>query len=131
MMGNQSKFLISIFYPGSKGEDLVGTSIKILETPGGVGKVYQDDKELAKVEYSLTISQSFAENITQASQSAVPGLMEINGQFRILEGKYLSVDGKILTLHLADGRQWKFIIVEINQLEMYTAANAPGGDSAF
>ena len=106
------------------------TSIKILETPGGIGKVYQDDKELAKVEYCLTISQQL-ENKSPTSQSAVPGHKEISGQFRILEGKYLSVDGKILTLHLADGRQWKFIIVGINHLSMYTAANAPGGDVAF
>ncbi|HMD89018.1 MAG TPA: hypothetical protein VKF38_07635 [Anaerolineaceae bacterium] len=107
------------------------TSIKILETPGGFGKVYQDDKELAKVEYCLTISQQLNENSTPASQSTVPGHKEISGQFRILEGKYLSVDGKILTLHLADGRQWKFIIVGINHLSMYIAANAPGGDAAF
>lgn len=130
MMGNQSKFPISIIYPGSKGEDIVDTTIKILETPGGIGKVYQGDKELAKVEYNLTISRQLETN-TPTSQSAVPGHKEISGQFRILEGKYLSVDGKILTLHLADGRQWKFIIVGIDHLGMYTAANAPGGDAAF
>ena len=109
----------------------MSTTRKILETPSGIGKVYNDEREVAKVDYKLIISQQFSETITSDGRSAVPGLKDITGQFKIILGSYLSVDGTVLNLHLADGRQWKFIIVSTSQTGMYTAANAPGGASDF
>jgi hypothetical protein len=109
----------------------MSTTRKILETPSGIGKVYKDAQELAKVDYKLTISQQFTETITSEGRSTVPGLKEITGQFKIILGSYLSIDGTVLNLHLADGRQWKFILVDASQTGIYTAANAPGGASDF
>ncbi|MDR3576926.1 MAG: hypothetical protein P4L50_23920 [Anaerolineaceae bacterium] len=109
----------------------MSTTRKVLETPSGIGKVYKGDQELASVDYRLEVSQEFVDTITSSGQSSLPGPKQITGQFKIIQGKYLAIDGTILTLHLADGRKWYFFVCKINSSRIYFLANTPGGSEDF
>lgn len=109
----------------------MSTPRKVIESPSGVGKVYKDSKELARVNYCLEVSQEFIENMSQDGQSTISSLKIITGQFKIVEGMYIPIDGAVLTLHLADGRKWDFFFHRLNTVGIYSAITAPGGAAAF
>jgi hypothetical protein len=109
----------------------MSTSIKILESPSGIGKVCKGDKELARVSYCLEVSQEIIEKMAQDGQSATSSMKIITGQFKIIEGTYMAIDGAVLTLHLEDGRKWQFFFHRLNKLGIYSAITAPEGAAAF
>jgi len=84
---------------------------KPLENPQGVGEVYEGDKKLAKVSYKLRIEQEILTTEDFKGVQDVEVMRSGTGSISVLEGKINLLDvGKILTLHMADGRKVRFII---------------------
>jgi len=73
-----------------------------LESLTGIGDVYEDDRPIARVRFSLTITQG------------LPGLKDIRGVITILDGDRHLVDGRTLVLQLRDGRRWEFFTLSGN-----------------
>jgi hypothetical protein len=89
---------------------------KTLKILTGTGKVYQGDREIATVRYTLTIEEP-----TQNAQ----------GQITVVQGEYDHNSNDILILHLEDGR-WQFDFVPTSlmgrpPLLTYKILPAPGG----
>ena len=85
---------------------------RILESPSGMGKVYSGDEPIAEVGYSLRVTQGVIISKAKSGTSELPVQRDISGQIQVINEKVIKgfMDGSILTLHLADGRKWKFII---------------------
>jgi hypothetical protein len=86
----------------------------IVESPSGRGKIYNGDELIAEVRYSLRVKQGVIISKAKSGTSELPVQRNISGQIwvrdedeKVIKG---FMDGSILTLHLADGRKWKFII---------------------
>ena len=109
----------------------MSTIRKVIEIPRGIGKVYKEGNEFAKVEYRIELIQEYAESITSEGRGTIPTLKEIRGLFRLIEGNYLPLGDTSLTLYLEDGRKWNFFISESSEPGIYSAANPPGGAADF
>lgn len=102
---------------------------KILQTPIGMGKVYKDDKFIANVRYKLQIRQEFIVIKSSSGEGEIPGLKEVTGQISVIEGERFLKLRSVLTLHLDDGRKWKFLIERIDPSSaMYSAVNSSAED---
>jgi hypothetical protein len=100
---------------------------KMLEAPHGVGKVYKDDREIARVNYQLQIKQEFIIEKSSSGEEETPGLKEITGQINIIEGERNLIDGSVLTLYLSDNRKWQFFTNRGNPISgNYVAVNVDG-----
>ncbi len=96
LLGNQ--FVIDLYSPQA---DLplampVDRRSRSLGTLAGVGYVYAGDKLVAKVRFSLTVTQG------------VHGQKDIRGVINILHGERHVVEGSTLVLELGDGHRWEF-----------------------
>jgi hypothetical protein len=90
---------------------------EILETATGVGTVQKDGTKIANVRYRLLVRQEYHDE--------VPTLQNISAEISVISGERDWGEDSILTLHLADGRQWKFLVVEGNLIMgRYSAVSA-------
>lgn len=91
---------------------------KLLETVSGQGGLFEDDKHITTVEYTIHVHQE----IIHIGNHETPGVITINGDFALIDGDW-NITGKTLRLHLEDGRQWLCVIMRGN-FNIFTAANA-------
>jgi hypothetical protein len=82
--------------------------LRTLETPTGKGKVVKDGVPIADVTYTLLVKQEYLISKSLTGEEELPGQKEISGQIRVIAGERDLMDGSILTLQLADDRQWQF-----------------------
>lgn len=75
---------------------------RTLETLTGTGHVYEGDRLISKVRFSLTVTR-------QMDGSGPAHLKDIRGVITILAGERHLAGGSTLVLRLADGSQWEFI----------------------
>jgi hypothetical protein len=80
---------------------------RLLETLAGTGIVYEGERRLASVRFSLTVTREI--NLP-GSSSGRPPLRDIRGIVTILSGERHLRSGSTLVLRLADGRQWEFVV---------------------
>jgi hypothetical protein len=81
---------------------------KILESLTGVGMVTKDGLTIAKVGYSLEISQEITSDDKGGS---VTGMKEGTGRLIVMRGVTNLVNRSILELKMEDGRIWRFFAV--------------------
>ncbi len=97
---------------------------KTLETLKGIGAVYREDKWIASVNYSITITQEIIISRSVSGSQELPGVQEITGVLAVLEGESNLTDGTPMILHLVDGRQWEFFATRGNPVSgEYLAVN--------
>jgi hypothetical protein len=87
---------------------------RILESPAGQGKIYQEDKFIQTVNYNLI---HYKEGLTANSfggSSEVEGMRGIEGS--LSGGQFFNLVGERLTLHLNDGRRLNFFFRHSNGL---------------
>ena len=77
----------------------------ILERLAGIGEVTRAGELIARVTYSLEVSQDL---IGAGKGGFIKNLKNVTGQITVVEGEIDLVDGKILNLILEDGRKWPF-----------------------
>ncbi len=79
----------------------------------GEGEVYEGNQKRAKIRYDLSIEQEYPRTGTFDSSQEVEGQQSRNGSIYVLEGKINLLDtGKMLTLHMDDGRKQEFLITD-------------------
>lgn len=96
-------------------------SMRLIEIPEGNGNVYKDGILISNVEYKIFIRQEFTDDI--------PGIKEIKGWIKVINGEKNLTNESNLTLKLADNREWQFTIHSGNPIyARYEAINVPGSD---
>ena len=70
---------------------------RTLESLTGTGIVYEGDRQIAQVRFSLSVTREFSH------------LKDIRGVITILNGERHLVEGSTLVLRLSDGHQWEFV----------------------
>jgi hypothetical protein len=82
---------------------------KPVEHLKGVGEVYEGNKKLARVSYELDIERIILTVEDFQGSEEVEGGQSRTGSIKVLEGQIGLLDtGKMLILHLADGRKVEF-----------------------
>lgn len=96
---------------------------QLLETINGHGDIYEGDKPISVVAYSIQIFQ----DMHLVGNQRIPGMKDILGNFALIDGERDLVGKSDLVLHLEDGRQWKCIISRGDFIKgNYRALNAAG-----
>ena len=85
--------------------------MKNLENPTGVGTVFQEGNQIAKVRYLLSVRQRVHERRTLSGVSQSDGLTSAEGVLSVPSGNKLPCDSGPLELQLADGRRMQFIVL--------------------
>lgn len=80
---------------------------RLLETLAGTGLIYEGERQVASVRFSLTITREIGPT---GGASGRPLLRDIRGILTILAGERHLRSGSTLVLRLADGRQWEFVV---------------------
>jgi hypothetical protein len=98
--------------------------VQLLESLKGLGEVYKDEKNIASVHYTISVSQ---EMLIINNTQEVPGIKRIDGEVAVFEGQRNLIDGNEMTLLLDDGRKWKFLAKSGNPVSgVYRVINASG-----
>ena len=92
---------------------------KLINTLNGNGNVYKDGISISNVNYTIYISQEFTDDL--------PGIKEIKGYIKVVKGERNLTDGSVLTLKLADNREWQFLALSGIPIDArYEAHNVSG-----
>ena len=86
---------------------MVSQRRQIIERPSGIGKIFKDDREIARATYLLDVSQTITTSRTFSETTETPGLREVRGRVKVVDGQTDLGDGKFV-LELTDGRRWEF-----------------------
>jgi hypothetical protein len=78
----------------------------------GVGPLFKGVTEIAKVWYVLPIPHEFYETNSSEDTEEVFDLLDILGEFSVVEGDPLIEDGDHLTLHLKEGPRIEIEVVD-------------------
>jgi hypothetical protein len=83
---------------------------RLLETPGGVGTVWEGNIEIAKVNYQLKVQQEVSVISTSGKTEEIEGLKSMTGSISVLKSTKQLWGTDKLILHLKDGRKIDFYI---------------------
>jgi hypothetical protein len=75
----------------------------------GVGIVYKDDQQIARVRYSLRVTQQIIILKSDSGIQEIPGLKDIKGVLTVLAGERRLANRSTMVLQLSDGHLWEFI----------------------
>ena len=100
---------------------------RTLESLTGLGDVYRDDKQIAKVRYTIKVKQEIIISRSNSGAQELPGLQDIRGTINVVSGESNLIDGTVLVLQLEDGRRWQFFATSGNPISGgYVVVNVSG-----
>jgi len=100
---------------------------KHLESPEGVGEVWQGDKRIAQVEYSLDVQKEIIITESFDGTNELEGKSFISGSIFVLEGEKHLIGRDILTLYMQDGRKIDFFVTNISPPDKNMQIQLTGG----
>jgi hypothetical protein len=86
---------------------------RVIEDVQGEGDVYEGEKRLGEASYRITVYQKTetVKSFGPSGSREVDVLQQITGAVNVkLPLNDFDLLGKVLTLHLEDGRRWDFIL---------------------
>ena len=86
-----------------------------MEKLNGIGTVYQEENPVAKVRYTLVVSQAVLITQTFGGTSQLDGVTSAEGSLSIIEGDTWLMDTRDpLVLELGDSRRMEFLIRKLD-----------------
>lgn len=78
----------------------------------GVGPLFKGETQIAKVWYVLPIPHEFYDTSSSGDREGIFDLLDILGEFSVVEGDPYIEDGDHLTLHLKEGPRVEIEVVD-------------------
>ena len=100
---------------------------KHLESPEGIGEVWEKDKIIARVNYSLYVQQEIIIMKSFDTTDEAEGMKSISGSISVIEGEKHLFGRDRLTLNMQDGRKIDFFVSRFSPMDENIEIQPTGG----